>query len=224
MKRQLRLVCAGVFILILGLNVAACAAAPTPARIPTNTPPATLTAAPTSAPTNTLPPKPTNTTAPTSPPATTALTKAPATATMAVATAAPKPTSAPTATTAAATKPTSAPTATTAATTTGQSGTNASSAVAVSKDMCLACHGPYDKLATATANYVAPSGEKGSPHRFVPHDATAAVNVPECSNCHQPHPIPPTANMKVTPANVDWCFSTCHHQNDFTPCKNCHNQ
>ncbi len=226
MKRLVQFVCATLPALMLAVIVAGCGGTPTPARIPTNTPPATLTATPTSAPTNTPLPKPTNTPAPTNtpvptnPPATAAATKPSASATAAPATATTKPTSAPTATTAAATKPTSAPT---AAATTGQSGTNTSSTGTVAKDMCLACHGPFSKLAASTANYEAPSGEKGSPHLYVPHTSTDASKVPECSNCHTPHPVPPTAGAKPTPANVDWCYQTCHHENDFTPCKQCHN-
>ncbi len=50
----------------------------------------------------------------------------------------------------------------------------ATSAPVISKEVCLNCHRPFDKLATASANYVAPSGEKITPHRFVPHNSKDA--------------------------------------------------
>ena len=36
---------------------------------------------------------------------------------------------------------------------------------------CLGCHGPFEKLIESSGNYAAPSGEKISPHRYVPHDS-----------------------------------------------------
>jgi hypothetical protein len=87
--------------------------------------------------------------------------------------------------------------------------------------MCLGCHGPFDKL-VAAANYVTATNEKISPHRYIPHDSKDAVNIPECANCHSPHAIPPPATMPANTANVDWCYATCHHQNNFTPCQECH--
>jgi len=94
----------------------------------------------------------------------------------------------------------------------------------VSRDMCLGCHGPFDKLVTAAPSYVAPSGEKITPHYYVPHTSKEAKAIPECSNCHQPHPVPPTAAdiTAMGKPGVEWCFTTCHHENDFTPCKKCH--
>ena len=101
-----------------------------------------------------------------------------------------------------------------------------SPAAEVSKDMCLDCHGPFDKLVTAPPSYVAPSGEKITPHYYVPHTSKEAKAIPECSNCHQSHPTPPTAKdiAAMDKPGVDWCYSTCHHENDFTPCKKCHNK
>jgi hypothetical protein len=92
-----------------------------------------------------------------------------------------------------------------------------------SKEICLNCHGPFEKL-VASANYLAPSGEKISPHRYVPHNAKEAKAIPDCSNCHQPHPVPPpesgvTASSK---ADVQWCYTACHHKNTFQLCKDCH--
>ncbi len=101
-----------------------------------------------------------------------------------------------------------------------------SAAEEVSKDACLECHGPYEKLASAAPNYVAPSGEKISPHHYVPHTSKEAKAIPECTNCHQVHPNPPTAAdiSAMAKPGVDWCYSTCHHENDFTPCTKCHSK
>jgi len=106
---------------------------------------------------------------------------------------------------------------------TGVSQTNGQT-TANSKEACLDCHGPFDKLAAATASYVAASGEKITPHRYVPHDSKEAKGIPECSNCHQPHPLPPTARNLANAAKPDvhWCLMTCHHNNNFEPCKKCH--
>ncbi len=94
---------------------------------------------------------------------------------------------------------------------------------ASSKDACLACHGPYDKLAAATAGYVAPGGGKITPHRYVPHETKEAKGIPECGNCHQPHPLPPAASTSATAKpDVQWCFANCHHENNFESCKKCH--
>lgn len=91
----------------------------------------------------------------------------------------------------------------------------------VEKAVCLACHGPFDDLAAATSDYKAPSGETISPHRYVPHDQDQEI--PECTLCHTPHPIPPDPNYKPkNPPKVDWCYATCHHMNDFQPCSSCH--
>jgi hypothetical protein len=99
------------------------------------------------------------------------------------------------------------------------------STMATSKDRCLNCHGPFDKLAAAAANYMAPNGERVTPHHYVPHDSKDTKAIPECSNCHQSHPVRPTASdLAVLPKpNVQWCYTNCHHENNFTPCKNCHN-
>ena len=99
-------------------------------------------------------------------------------------------------------------------------------AAEVSKDLCLDCHGPFDKLATAVPSYIAPSGEKIVPHYYVPHTSKEAKAIPECSNCHPSHPAPPTAAdiSAMGKPGVDWCYTACHHENDFTPCNKCHNK
>ncbi len=90
---------------------------------------------------------------------------------------------------------------------------------------CLQCHGPFDKIVKASANYVAPSGEKTSPHRHVPHDSKKDEDIPECSHCHTAHPVDPLpakGSIDLSKVGVKWCYDACHHEKDFTSCKNCH--
>ena len=92
-------------------------------------------------------------------------------------------------------------------------------------EACLDCHGPFEKITEATADWKAPSGERTSPHRYVPHDAKQASDIPECRNCHAAHTIspPPAAgSIDLKKLSVDWCYTTCHHEKNFTPCKECH--
>jgi hypothetical protein len=89
---------------------------------------------------------------------------------------------------------------------------------------CLDCHGPYDKLIEISARYVAPSGEKTSPHRYVPHDSKLEKDIPECTRCHSAHPLSPLparSSMDLSKVGVEWCY-TCHHERNFTSCKECH--
>ncbi len=90
---------------------------------------------------------------------------------------------------------------------------------AIAPETCLSCHGPFDKLSSQTGNYETPSGEKTSPHRYVPHDSK---KIPACTLCHQPHDIPPKPGQKPVKANVDWCYMGCHHAESFKPCCQCH--
>ena len=146
-----------------------------------------------------LPPAATATTVPSAIP-----TNSPATATM------PTPSTA-------ASKPTVVAT---AVATQGSQPTTSTTAAAVSKYVCLGCHGPFNKIIASSTNYVAPSGEKTSPHRYVPHDANAAVNIPECTNCHTAHslsPLPTAGSIDLSKVGVGWCYVSCHHQNNFTP-------
>ena len=90
---------------------------------------------------------------------------------------------------------------------------------------CLGCHGPFDKLVEASDKYVAPSGEKISPHRFVPHDSKKEEDVPECTKCHVAHPLDPLpaqGSVDLSKVNVQWCYDSCHHEKNFTSCKDCH--
>ena len=86
-----------------------------------------------------------------------------------------------------------------------------------SKDTCLSCHGPFDKLAASTADYAMPSGEKKSPHYYVPHKSK---HIPECSNCHKPHPVPLVSKEGLPKAGTDYCY-TCHHKGGLE-CGTCH--
>jgi len=86
--------------------------------------------------------------------------------------------------------------------------------------VCLQCHGPFEKLASEPPNFTAPSGEKITPHRYVPHDLK---EIPDCLNCHHKHSENPTpAEIAALPKpNVKFCFE-CHHKENFTRCKDCH--
>jgi predicted CXXCH cytochrome family protein len=88
---------------------------------------------------------------------------------------------------------------------------------------CLACHGPYDKLMAATATYAGWSnGEVTSPHRYEPHLSKAAKDIPECTNCHRQHPVPPTASdiAALPKPDPSWCYG-CHHMR-VLQCGTCH--
>jgi hypothetical protein len=90
---------------------------------------------------------------------------------------------------------------------------------------CLRCHAPFDKIIEASAKYVAPSGEKGSPHRYVPHDSKQEADIPECSHCHTAHPLDPLpakGSIDMSKVGVKWCYDTCHHEKDLKSCKECH--
>jgi hypothetical protein len=89
---------------------------------------------------------------------------------------------------------------------------------------CLNCHGPFDKLIEATTNYVASTGEKTSPHRYVPHDSKLEKDIPDCTHCHTAHPLSPLSapgSINVSKVSVEWCYS-CHHEKNFQSCKDCH--
>lgn len=89
------------------------------------------------------------------------------------------------------------------------------------KSQCLACHGPYDDIAAATADYEAKSGEIATPHQYVPHAEKEEENIPECTECHEPHAMPPEGEV-AKPDNIDWCYSSCHHANNLQSCNTCH--
>jgi len=110
--------------------------------------------------------------------------------------------------------------------------TPAPGAAETSKTSCLGCH-EYDRVIAATADHMMPGGDKLSPHRYVdaksikdpaakPHGAMGIENIPECTNCHTVHPVPYTGTLDRSTLKVTWCYSTCHHQENFTRCSECH--
>jgi predicted CXXCH cytochrome family protein len=124
-----------------------------------------------------------------------------------------------------------APDATSGATSEEASGTESAAPEAVSsasteesavKDAayCLKCHGSFEKLLERTKDYVTEWDEKANPHQYVPHNST---KVAECSECHDPHPIPFKKVEDARKPNVDYCYS-CHHAQTLVNCKECHNE
>jgi hypothetical protein len=94
------------------------------------------------------------------------------------------------------------------------------SSAKIDKETCLGCHGPFDKIAKATAEWKAASGETTTPHRYVPHDST---DVPQCTECHTAHEIPLKDKATVVkPKDLIFCFDACHHARNLQPCKSCH--
>ncbi len=97
----------------------------------------------------------------------------------------------------------------------------------VPKEVCLACHGPYEKLMQTGAVYTSQDGEEVNPHttidpgpvRVSPH--TSGKGVAECYVCHKPHTVPLASVDVVARADVKICYS-CHHTRTFSPCSNCH--
>jgi hypothetical protein len=107
----------------------------------------------------------------------------------------------------------------------GQDKKPAAAASEPTKAECLGCHGPFDKLIESTGDYVAPSGEKTSPHRYVPHDSKSEDDIPECTSCHTPHSLdnlPEKGSLDKSKVDVKYCYDTCHHEKNFTSCKQCH--
>ena len=90
---------------------------------------------------------------------------------------------------------------------------------------CLDCHGPFEDIIKASTNYVTPGGEKTSPHRYVPHDSKLEKDIPECTQCHAAHSLvhlPAKGSIDLSKVTVQWCYATCHHEKNFTSCKDCH--
>jgi hypothetical protein len=91
----------------------------------------------------------------------------------------------------------------------------------IEKSTCLACHGSYDDIAAATADFKTSSGETVTPHQYVPHEEK--TDIPECIECHKPHPIPLESKEQVVkPNNIEWCYTSCHHVKNLQPCSACH--
>jgi len=89
------------------------------------------------------------------------------------------------------------------------------------KDLCLACHGSFDDIAAATTNFVLSNGATISPHHYIPYGDERII--PECVSCHEPHPIPLESKEQAKrPDNIEWCYTTCHHNYLLQSCNNCH--
>ncbi len=84
---------------------------------------------------------------------------------------------------------------------------------------CLGCHGPHEELLASTADYATEDGLAGNPHMFIPHDKT---DIASCGLCHAVHPLPVTDEVEIEQTDIDYCFAACHHEDDFTPCSECH--
>jgi hypothetical protein len=95
----------------------------------------------------------------------------------------------------------------------------------VATETCLSCH-PHKELFRATARYRTGGGEKVNPHVTIDLDSpkphTSGKGIADCTNCHEPHPIPPEAQRQGVKADLEYCFGACHHQRNFRRCSECH--
>jgi hypothetical protein len=91
--------------------------------------------------------------------------------------------------------------------------------------VCLACH-QWPAVMQASANYKTEDGIAVNPHTFIdtsdPKPHSTGKGIPDCTNCHKPHPLPPPPAAQIPKGDVEYCFSACHHQRNFTPCSQCH--
>jgi hypothetical protein len=88
--------------------------------------------------------------------------------------------------------------------------------------VCLPCHGgSFDKLAAKGASFKTDSGMV-NPHQFIPHNEKKAENVPDCLDCHTAHPNPPKEKIDLSKVNIENCYLSCHHQQNFEKCDDCH--
>jgi hypothetical protein len=100
---------------------------------------------------------------------------------------------------------------------------NAADPSAKESAACLACHGgSFDKLSSKKPAFKAPTGEIINPHVYIPHKERKAENVPNCTDCHSKHSLPPAGKIDLSQVKVDSCFRACHHDNNFKPCQDCH--
>jgi len=83
---------------------------------------------------------------------------------------------------------------------------------------CLKCHGPFEKLAESTQDYITEWDEKANPHVYVPHESETIV---DCAECHEAHLLPFNASEYENKANVNYCYS-CHHAETLATCTTCH--
>jgi len=88
------------------------------------------------------------------------------------------------------------------------------------QDDCLACHGPFDDLMAMDVVAQADDGSEVNPHVYVPHDSDT---IEACSNCHEPHSLPPNASeLAAQPAPGLESWYECHHTRNFMTCTSCH--
>lgn len=90
----------------------------------------------------------------------------------------------------------------------------------LTQEDCLACHGPFEDLAGMGVLAEADDGSEVNPHVYVPHDSET---IEACSNCHEPHSLPPNADeLTAQPApGLETCYE-CHHTRNFMTCTSCH--
>jgi len=90
-------------------------------------------------------------------------------------------------------------------------------------EACLACHGgSFDKLIEKKTAHKAAGGETINPHKYIPHNENKTENVPDCLGCHSQHTIPPKGKIDLSKVNIESCYLSCHHQQNFERCSNCH--
>lgn len=86
-------------------------------------------------------------------------------------------------------------------------------------EQCLMCHGgSFDALREQTKNWKDEFGSPVQPHQYLDPNAAnphaGAKVVPECTGCHQAHPIPVPKDFKPEPASLSMCYG-CHHMENF---------
>jgi hypothetical protein len=95
-----------------------------------------------------------------------------------------------------------------------------------SKARCLACHGPYEKLASKSPFFKGFDPKESkitavNPHQYWPHEDKTEKGIQECTLCHKPHKEDMKAGDRAEKANVEKCFG-CHHDRTFDRCNSCH--
>jgi hypothetical protein len=86
---------------------------------------------------------------------------------------------------------------------------------------CLACHS-YEKIRKSTAKYKTPNDDIATPHQYVPHKEKEKGDIPDCTECHEAHPVPPDKSKVVKPKDITYCYTECHLHNNLNSCSKCH--
>ena len=86
---------------------------------------------------------------------------------------------------------------------------------------CVSCHS-FEALNARKASVKADRGEIVNPHIYIPHNENKPENVQDCTNCHTMHPIPLKEKVDLSKVNIDSCYLSCHHQQNFESCNKCH--